>query len=312
MLGLLCGGQGLVSATMFELVADAPAAAPIFAASGLLLGADPRQLVREMAPAALSDNRQNQVLSVTAALALHAGIADLLPSPCAVTGYSVGEMAAWSIAGIWTPQEALRLTALRAQAMDAATKEPGRLAYVRGLDAGRLAPLAARHGCAIAIINPHALFVLGGTEAGIAALCEEALAMGAERAAPLAVRIAAHTPLLQGAVSPFEAALRASPAADPARHYRLLSGGDGARLFRAGPAMARLAAQVAQPINWTATLEALIELGCDRFIDLGPGRALADMVRAVDSGVASHAAAEFRSLDGLRGWLRNAGTDGSR
>lgn len=304
MLALLCGGQGLVSSTMFDLVAEAPVAAPVFAASGKLLGADPRQVVRETAPEALSANRQNQILSVTAPLALYAGIADLLPSPCAVTGYSVGEMAAWSIAGIWPPEEALRLTALRAEAMEAASQDPGRLAYVRGVDATQLAPLAARHGCAIAIVNPNTLFVLGGPETGIAALCAEAIAMGAERAGPLSVRIAAHTPLLLAAVGPFEAVLRASIAGDPARDRRLLSGGDGTRLFRAGSAMPRLAAQVARPIDWAATLEALIELGCDRFLDLGPGRALADMVRAVDPAVASYAAAEFRSLDGLRAWLK--------
>ena len=303
MLALLCGGQGLLSPAMFDLTAEAPAAAPVFAAAARLLGRDPRDLVRETAPDALSGNRQNQILSVTAALALHAVVARALPSPCAVTGYSVGEMAAWAIAGIWTAEDALRLTARRAEAMDAASREPGRLAYVRGLDELVLAPLAARHGCAIAIISPGGLFVLGGPEAAIDGFCAEALVLGAARAAPLAVRVAAHTPLLQAAVAPFAAALHESDAADPARDRRLLSGGDGSRIFCAQPAMARLARQVAEPIDWVATLAAVAELGCDRVLDLGPGRALADMVRASDSGLRSYAAADFRGLDGLLDWI---------
>ena len=303
MLALLCGGQGLVSRAMFDLVAEAPGAANVLAAAARLLGADPRRLVREAAPEALSDNRQNQILSVTASLALHAAIAPHLPSSCAVTGYSVGEMAAWSIAGVWTVEEALRLTAARAEAMDTAALVPGRLAYVRGLDREDVAELAGRHNCAIAIMNPGRLFVLGGIDTAIESFCRDAVAKGATRAAPLAVWIAAHTPLLQEAVAPFQAKLRASRAADPARGRRLLSGGDGASIFRSAPALPRLAAQVARPINWVATLEALAELGCDRFLDLGPGHALADMSRSTGEGAASYAATEFHHLKGLETWL---------
>ena len=303
MLALLCGGQGLVSRAMFDLVAEAPGATRVLAAAARLLGADPRRLVWETAPEALSDNRQNQILSVTASLALHAAIASHLPSSCVVTGYSVGEMAAWSIAGVWTVEEALRLTAARAEAMDAAAAAPGRLAYVRGLDRDDVAELAARHDCAIAIINPGGLFVLGGVDTAIEGLCRDALAMGAARAAPMAVRIAAHTLLLQEAVAPFEAKLRASRAADPARGRRLLSGGDGSGIFRSAPALPRLAAQVARPIDWAATLEALVELGCDCFLDLGPGHGLADMSRGTGPGAASYAATEFNRLKGLETWL---------
>lgn len=302
MLALLCGGQGLIAPGIFDLLGESAEAAPILGAAATLLGSDPRAMVRAGDAAALSENRVSQILSVTASLALYAAIADVLPAPCAVIGYSVGEMAAWSLAGVWSPEEALRLTAARAEAMTAAAREPGRLAYARGLGETQVSALAEAERCAIAIRNPGALFVVGGTEVAIARFCVAAREAGAVRAEPLAVRIAAHTPLLDAAIAPFATALNVSTPRDPARQRLLLSGSGGARVFRAAPGLARLAAQVARPIDWAGSLEALFELGCDRFLDLGPGAALAAMARAIDPSATVRAAGDFRSLDGLRRW----------
>ncbi|WP_409189819.1 hypothetical protein [Bradyrhizobium sp. RDM4] len=124
MLALLCGGQGTLSHNIFDLVADQPAAAPIFDAATACLGADPREFVRTRSADELAVNHPSQILTVTSALAIHACITDVLTEQTAVTGYSVGEMAAWSIAGIWTVEEALRLTDLRAASWKARQRSP--------------------------------------------------------------------------------------------------------------------------------------------------------------------------------------------
>ncbi len=94
MLALLCGGQGLLSAHMFDLVGDRPEAAAIFEEATQLLGDDPRDLVHGNSDDRLADNHMSQILTVTSALTIHACIRDILPSQFAVAGYSVGEMAA--------------------------------------------------------------------------------------------------------------------------------------------------------------------------------------------------------------------------
>ncbi|MCB8881429.1 malonate decarboxylase subunit epsilon [Acidisoma cellulosilytica] len=303
MLALLCGGQGLVSPQMFDLVAEAPAAAPIFACADRLLGQDPRRLVHDTAGDALSSNRQNQLLSVTAVLATYAAIADLLPPRFLVTGYSVGEMAAWSIAGIWSADLALKMTDQRARIMDEAGAEPGRLVYTRGLGRSAVEKLAAQNGAEIAIMNPGDLFVLGTTEANARRFCEAARQAGALKAEPLAVHVAAHTSLLRSGVAPFATVLRDSAPAAPKDDSILLAGGNGARIFRPDLAIKGLAAQIATPIDWVSTLEALAEHGVDTVLDLGPGAALAPMVSSAQPGITAYAAAGFRSLDGLRTWL---------
>ncbi len=303
MLALLCGGQGTLSSSMFDLVADQVAAEPIFAAATRQLGQDPRDLLRTREAEDLSTNHISQILSVTAALATHACFADLLPKQTAVAGYSVGEMAAWSIAGIWTADEALRLTDTRAHLMEGAAAHPGRLAYIRGLDRYTLERLLGKHCCEIAIKNPGNLFVVGGAEQDVTDLCHEAAAEGTARTGLLAVKIASHTTQLDRASKPFEQALAGSRRSPVASRYTLLAGGDGERIFSASDAIEKLARQVARPIDWSATLEALAELGVSKVLDVGPGHALAEMMQASFPSVRGYSADGFRTVDGLRNWI---------
>jgi [acyl-carrier-protein] S-malonyltransferase len=240
---------------------------------------------------------------VTAALTMHACCQDALPEQLAVTGYSVGEMAAWSIAGIWTAATALRLTDERARAMDVAGGVGGRLGYVRGLRRLTIERLAEQHDCVIAITNPDDLFVIGGREPDVIAVCAAALSAGAVRADLLAVKIASHTPHLATAVAPLRAALAAEISARPITGRLLLAGGDGERVVSVATAAAKLAAQVATPVDWATTLEVLSESGVDRALDLGPGHALAEMARVALPEVQSYAADAFRSIAGIRKWL---------
>jgi len=303
MLALLCGGQGNLSPRTFDLIADQPAAQPVFVAATTYLGHDPRELIQTRDTDELSTNHISQILTVTAALATYACIADARPKQMAVTGYSVGEMAAWSIAGIWTAEEALRLTDIRARLMEDVAGPQGRLGYVRGLGRKTLERLVEKHRCEIAITNPGLLFVVGGAEADVADLCQEALAEGAARAGLLAVKIASHTAQLKQACPPFQQALTTSRLSAIASNRILLAGGDGERIFSATKALSGLASQVARPIDWASTLQALAELGADTVLDLGPGHALADMMQSLVPSIHCYSAEGFRTLDGLRNWI---------
>jgi [acyl-carrier-protein] S-malonyltransferase len=303
MLVLLCGGQGVQSAGMFDLIDGQPEAVEILGKAADLLGHDPRDLVRIGDRADLLTNRTNQILAVCAALATHACIAPALPGQLAVAGYSVGEMAAWAIAGVWSNAEALRLTDCRARAMDAAGGSDGQLGYIRGLGRPAVESLVQRHGCAIAIVNPDKLFVVGGDRPAVTQACREAATSGTARAALLEVRIASHTPHLANAVEPFRQALVAATWGDPDPRRKLISGSDGSSILKTSSAIGGLAARVARPLDWAATLESLGELGATRVLDLGPGHALAEMARVALPNARSYAASAFRTIDGLREWV---------
>jgi [acyl-carrier-protein] S-malonyltransferase len=68
-IALLCSRQGYQRADTFDLLADAPAADPVFKRGRLVLGGeDPRELVRRATNDALHTNKVGQILCCTQAI----------------------------------------------------------------------------------------------------------------------------------------------------------------------------------------------------------------------------------------------------
>ncbi|MBF5013774.1 malonate decarboxylase subunit epsilon [Burkholderia pseudomultivorans] len=302
-LAILCSGQGAQRADMFDLTGAAPQADALFAHAGRLLGDDPRTWVRQAGPDALRENRAAQILCTVQALAAAALLEAAWPRRRCVAGYSVGEVASWSVAGIVDPHDALDLAAARAQAMDAASDGDERMAFVRGLSRAQLAQLCDGREAAIAIANPGDAFVVAGTQADVDAVANDAAHAGAQRVAPVCVRIASHTHRLAAAVPVFRASLAALRVRRPLPGTRLFSGIDGASVLDVDAGLDKLARQIAEPVEWAACLAACVEAGATAFLELGPGRALADMASGAYPALAARSLADFRSVDGVTGWL---------
>ncbi|KWF68084.1 malonate decarboxylase subunit epsilon [Burkholderia pseudomultivorans] len=302
-LAILCSGQGAQRADMFDLTGAAPQADALFAHAGRLLGDDPRTWVRQAGPDALRENRAAQILCTVQALAAAALLEAAWPRRRCVAGYSVGEVASWSVAGIVDPHDALDLAAARAQAMDAASDGDERMAFVRGLSRAQLAQLCDGREAAIAIANPGDAFVVAGTQADVDAVANDAAHAGAQRVAPVCVRIASHTRRLAAAVPAFRASLAALRVRRPLPGTRLFSGIDGASVLDVDAGLDKLARQIAEPVEWAACLAACVEAGATAFLELGPGRALADMASGAYPALPARSLADFRSVDGVTGWL---------
>lgn len=302
-LAILCSGQGAQRADMFDLTGAAPQADALFAHAGRLLGDDPRTWVRQAGPDALRENRAAQILCTVQALAAAALLEAAWPRRRCVAGYSVGEVASWSVAGIVDPHDALDLAAARAQAMDAASDGDERMAFVRGLSRVQLAQLCDGREAAIAIANPGDAFVVAGTQADVDAVANDAVHAGAQRVAPVCVRIASHTRRLAAAVPVFRASLAALRVRRPLPGTRLFSGIDGASVLDVDAGLDKLARQIAEPVEWAACLAACVEAGATAFLELGPGRALADMASGAYPALPARSLADFRSVDGVTGWL---------
>ncbi|MCJ2033249.1 acyltransferase domain-containing protein [Methylobacterium sp. J-068] len=304
-LAILLSGQGGQHPGMFALTADRPEAEGVFAAAAPLLGHDPRDFVRSGAD--LHANRTGQILCCVAGLSAWTLVRAANPARCVVVGYSIGDLAAFGCAGLFAPETVLGLAATRAEAMDAAAGPGYGLAGLRGLPAGRLFALAGEHACQPAIRNAADSVVVGGRVEALDALCAAALAAGAARALRLPVHIPSHTPLLSEASARFAERLAEAPLTPPPRPApRLLSGLDGAAVFRPEAGLAKLAAQVSRTLDWAACLEGVGEFGATRVLELGPGHALATMARAALPDAAVHALEDFRSASGLVQWIRGA------
>lgn len=304
-LAILCSGQGWQRAGMFELTGDSPEIAGLFAQASLLLGGrDPRELVLTEPSGVLHRNRVGQILCALQALAAATVLKSYIPDRSVVAGYSIGEMAAWGVAGFLSPRDTLELVAKRAEAMDAAASPGEGLLFVRGLAREVIDGLCRRHNTAVAIVEPGEAFVLGGQHAALRALADEALAMGGTRFVDLPVEVPSHTRWLAGAADEFRACLGHIAAnAFERSGARLLSGIDGAPVIQIKTGLDKLAAQISQTVHWEKCLEGCIEAGATVFLELGPGRALSDMVGSTYLGIPTRSLDHFKTLHGVRAWL---------
>jgi [acyl-carrier-protein] S-malonyltransferase len=296
---VLCPGQGAQHPQMLDFIAGNPAAQAVFDEAARALGEDPRAWLRQ--PEIIFRNAIAQPLICVAELATWTALRGDLPAPTAFAGYSVGELAAYGCAQALDAGELARLARVRAQAMDGAAGERrGGMFATRGLTREAIAALCARRETSIAIATADDAFVVGGTQSALGAFAHEVQQRGAQITC-LQISVAAHTPLLAGAVDTFRAALEASALRAPTAP--VVAGVDAAWVSTRERAFATLSRQVAATVEWTQCMDALYERGVRLYLELGPGRALSRMVLERHPDVEARAVDEFRSLAAVVAWV---------
>ena len=195
-------------------------------------------------------------------------------------GHSLGEIGALAAAGAIDDADGLRVVVARGRVMaDAAsTGEPGGMLAV-GSDRDRAEELAAEHGLILANENSPQQFVLSGPLARIEE-AERAAKGSGTRAKKLAVAGAFHTDAMSPGVEAFRAELDEIDFHAPSAPVVSSTKAD---FFRDDTRDA-LAASLVSPIRWTAVLAKLDELGVARYLDVGPGKVLAGLVRRTIDG----------------------------
>jgi len=302
---IFCSGQGYQGAGMFDLLADAPEAIPVFKAAEYVLdGRDPRQLVHESGNDELHADKVGQILCCTQAMAAWAVLSTKVPRPLVVAGYSIGELAAWGVAGLLDYEEVLHLALQRAAAMDISTTQPSGLVAIHGLTRDKLDQICKVHGAYVAIVNAEDRMLVGGTRKALEAVAQDARAAGAEHTTMLPVAVPSHTPLLAEASEAFRQALSKAhlPEQVPS-DVRLLSGIDGDTVFDVHMGAEKLARQIGQTVNWAACMDSCREAGVSKVFELGPGDALARMMHEVIPDGDVHSLSEFHSLSGFERWM---------
>lgn len=201
--------------------------------------------------------------------------------PVAAAGHSLGEYAALTAAGALDFEDALRLVAVRADAMARAGEAaPGAMLALLGAPNGDAQELAVRHGLAIANDNAPGQLVLSGAVTSVDAAQREAGARGL-RARRLDVSGAFHSPLMAPAAEELAEALAQVEVART--RYPVYSNGTAAPF---DDVRAELAANLLRPVRWRETLLALRARGVERFVTLGPDRVLNGLVKRTLAAVA--------------------------
>ena len=199
-------------------------------------------------------------------------------------GLSLGEITAHAAAGTFDFATGLKLVQLRAQFMDEACAATlGGMAAMIGGTENDVRRLAADEDVDVANINAPGQIVISGELAKVETAVGVAKEYGIGRAMMLNVAGAYHSRLMESAYEKLGAVLERVPIQRP--RFPVISNVTGMEVTTAVEIRRTLQDQVTGTVRWLDCMERLIDLGCDFFIELGPGGVLAGLLRRTRKGV---------------------------
>jgi [acyl-carrier-protein] S-malonyltransferase len=300
-IAFLAPGQGSQTSGMLGDWLELPGAADQMARWSQVSGLDLVRLGTTAGDEEITDTAITQPLVVATTLLAHGELAKRgLPAAAdtVVAGHSVGEIAAYAIAGVISADDAVHLAAVRgAEMAKACALEPtGMAAVLGGEEAEVLARLEALE-LVPANRNAAGQIVAAGAVAALEKLAEDPPAKA--RVRRLATAGAFHTHFMAPALAAYAAAAAGIAAADPTP--TLLSNVDGRPVSSGADAMEKLVAQLTRPVRWDLCNDTLRTLDTTAIVEFPPAGALTGIAKRELRGVATHAVKTPADLDGLVG-----------
>ena len=297
-------GQGSQEVGMGqELAAQHSAAAEIFAEADEILGFPLSTLCWEGPVDQLNDTINTQPAILVHSIAALRSL-DPQSLPAAAAGHSMGEFSALVCAGSISFENAVKLVRARGEAMKAAGESsPGRMAAVLGLNPETVATIcleaqtATNEVVQLANDNCPGQLVISGSKAGMEEATERLKEAGARRVIPLAVSIAAHSLLMQPAQAQLNEAIAGTPIETPA--IPVIANVSAKPLSSVTEIREELQAQLTSRVRWTETIEAMLSLGVETFIELGPMKVLTKLCGRIDRDAQAFAIGDPASLERL-------------
>jgi [acyl-carrier-protein] S-malonyltransferase len=287
-IAFLFPGQGAQYVGMGKALCEAlPAARRLFADASAILGYDLLDVCTNGPATRLDSTAISQpaifVASLAALESLRSTDPGVLSEVVATAGLSLGEYTALVFAGALDFADALRVVQKRGEAMQGASDaNPGGMVSIIGMEKADVEGLCGQvkqEGLLqVANLLCPGNIVVSGAKPACAAL-EKLAGEGRAKTVRLAVAGAFHTPLMRPADQTLATALAGVTLRPPS--VPVYSNVDARP--HTDPAEIRdlLVRQVVQPVLWEQTLRGLLEAGCDRFFEIGPGKVLAGLLKRV-------------------------------
>src|SRR6267154_3775511 len=229
-----------------------------------------------------------------AALAILREIAGDFPVAGAA-GLSLGEITAHAAAGTFDFGTGLKLVQRRAEFMDQACAATlgGMAAMIGGLE-NDVRRLAADEDVDIANVNAPDQIVISGEVANVETAVGVAKEHGIGRAMMLNVAGAYHSRLMESAYVKLEKVLADVPMQAP--RFPVISNVTGEEVKTPEEIRETLRDQVTGTVRWTDCMQRLIHLGCDFFIELGPGNVLAGLLKRTNRDISITSVGDAESV----------------
>ncbi len=212
-------------------------------------------------------------------------------APGALAGHSLGELSALAAAGALSFEDGLRLVRKRSELMKRAGElAPGSMAAILGVDLPTLEKVceqASRSNELVQVANDNCpgQVVISGAKAAVERAMVGAKAAGAKRALPLAVSIAAHSPLMASIQNEWSEAVNAAKFSSI--QIPVIGNVHAAPLTDESSARADIIAQLQSRVRWTESVKYMSAQGISTFVESGTGTVLGGLIKRIAAGAVS-------------------------
>jgi [acyl-carrier-protein] S-malonyltransferase len=180
---------------------------------------------------------------------------------------------------------------------------PGSMAAILGVDIPTLDKVCAEasvDGELVQVANDNCpgQVVISGAKAAVERAMAGAKAAGAKRALPLAVSIAAHSPLMASIQDEWNQAVDSAAMNQP--KIPVIGNVNASVLKTAEDARADIKAQMQSRVKWTESVKAMSAMGIASFVEVGTGSVLGGLVKRITSDAVSYPLgnpADFKALE---------------
>jgi [acyl-carrier-protein] S-malonyltransferase len=298
-LALLAPGQGSQTPGMLASWLELAGAADRIDTWSTISGLDLARLGTTATAEEITDTAVTQPLVVAATLLAHEELSKrglLAGKDVTVAGHSVGEIAAYAIAGVISADDAVKLAATRgAEMAKACALEPTGMSAVLGGDEAEVLARLEALDLVPANRNAAGQIVAAGALSALDKLAEDPPAKA--RVRQLATAGAFHTHFMASATDGYASAAEGVATTEPTA--TLLSNADGQAVASAADAMSKLISQLTRPVRWDLCIETLRQQNVTAIVEFPPAGTLAGIAKRELRGVPTYAVKSPADLDGL-------------
>ena len=215
--------------------------------------------------------------------------------PSSVAGHSLGEYTSLVVSGVLSFSDGLRLVRERGRLMhQAGVERPGGMAAILGLDEFALEHICAETGVELANINSDDQFVVSGDKIAVARAMDLASAQGAKKTIPLPVSGAFHSSLMYQAQEGLGQAISALDFRNP--QVPVIANSNGLPLTTAAEVREELVQGLCHCVQWRNSVRYMVATGVSEFVEFGPARVLASLIRRIDREVQAVTLSDSESI----------------
>jgi [acyl-carrier-protein] S-malonyltransferase len=207
-----------------------------------------------------------------------------LPPASFLAGHSLGEYTALAAAEVLDFATTVYLARERGRLMhEAGEINPGGMAAILGLDEPQVTEVCVQTDSRVANINCPGQIVVSGAVNNLARAVEMAREKGAARIVPLQVSGAFHTPLMQSAVDGMARIMEKLSFKNPT--IPIIGNTKAQPLTTAEAVKEELLQQLCNCVQWRRSVDYMLAGGVTTFIEIGPGKVLAGLIKRINRDV---------------------------